>query len=409
MDKPRQWADYAELATLFFIQWLAMGMWFVPLTNVLDAHGLSGIRPYAFATSAIAAFVSPLIFGAMADRGGSPVRVLRGLAIASSLVMVAASWSIQHHWPAYAVLLLIQIQMLCSTPVTSISTSIVFSRLFNPRTEFGPIRAIGTFGWMCGCWVVSAIGADASTLSGYSGAAGWMLLAGFTYLLPNVAPPRSSGPLTLKERMGWDALVLLKNRDHRMVFITAALYNTALAVFFPYTPPQLREFGMTSMSAWMSIGQISEIVAMLTLGRLFLRIRLKWIFVAGLAFGVVRYGLCAFNSKGWVIAGIALHGFSYTLYFITAQIYLEQRIDPAWRTRAQALFYFMISGVGNLVGYLGGGVWFNACASAKGENWFVFWMGVTCYVAVVLTCFLIFYRGLGPMKSRKPADVPSAA
>lgn len=192
-----------------------------------------------------------------------------------------------------------------------------------------------------------------------------------------------------------------------MVFITAALYNVAQAVFFPYTPPQLREFGVGSMSAWMSIGQISEIVAMLCLARLLVNWRLKWVFVAGLVFGIIRYILCATNSKAWVVAGIALHGLSYALYFITAQIYLEQRIDPAWRTRAQALFYFMTSGVGNLIGYLGGGVWFHACGRDGRMNWQLFWMGVACYVTVVLALFMLFYHGRGPLKARRQASAPA--
>ena len=42
-------AEYLELITLFFLQGAALGIWFVPLSNVLDAHGLQGIKPYAFA------------------------------------------------------------------------------------------------------------------------------------------------------------------------------------------------------------------------------------------------------------------------------------------------------------------------------------------------------------------------
>ena len=72
-----------------------MSMWFVPLSTVLDAHGLHAIKPYAFATSALAAFVSPLIFGAMADRQASPVKVLRGLSLATAAAMALASTAIK--------------------------------------------------------------------------------------------------------------------------------------------------------------------------------------------------------------------------------------------------------------------------------------------------------------------------
>ena len=70
-------AEHGELVALFFIEGAALATWFVPLSTVLDAHGLQTIKPYAFAASALAAFVSPLIFGAIADRHASPVRPRR--------------------------------------------------------------------------------------------------------------------------------------------------------------------------------------------------------------------------------------------------------------------------------------------------------------------------------------------
>jgi len=63
-----RWAEYGELTVLFLLQSMAVGIWMVPLSVVLKAHHLAAIAPYAFATSALAALVSPLIFGAMADR-----------------------------------------------------------------------------------------------------------------------------------------------------------------------------------------------------------------------------------------------------------------------------------------------------------------------------------------------------
>ena len=56
----RSW-EYAELVALFFLQGAALAMWIVPLSNVLDTYGLHAIRPYAFAATAIAAFISPLV------------------------------------------------------------------------------------------------------------------------------------------------------------------------------------------------------------------------------------------------------------------------------------------------------------------------------------------------------------
>jgi len=144
-------------------------MWFVPLSTVLDAHGLNAIKPFAFAATALAAFVSPLIFGAMADRHASPVKVLRGLSLATAATMALASTAIKLGWNPWLVLALIQLHALCSSPTFSIASTIVFARVADAQKEFGPIRAMATLGWVAGCWVVSAVGADTSALAGYSG------------------------------------------------------------------------------------------------------------------------------------------------------------------------------------------------------------------------------------------------
>src|SRR5262249_47337395 len=154
----------------------------------------------------------------------------------------------------------------------------VFSRLRSSQREFGPIRAMATLGWMSGCWMVSALNADTTALAGYSGAVMWLVMAAFTFLLRGIAPPQSAGQPTWRQRMGWDALVLLRNHDHRVVFITAALFNIPMAALYPFTPPQLVELGFKHTSAWMSFAQVTELVAMFALAGLFARWRLKWIF-----------------------------------------------------------------------------------------------------------------------------------
>jgi nucleoside transporter len=386
--------EFVELLGLFFLQGAALGIWFVPLSPVLDAHGYQSIKPLAFATSALAAFLSPLFFGAVADRHVSPVRVLRWLGMASALTMALATAAIGRHFPSWVVLGLIQVFALCASPTWSITSAIVFARLQDAQSQFGPIRSLATIGWIAGCGLVSLLNADATTTAGYTGAVLWLLLAGYTFLLPVVEPPKSAVKLTWHERLGLDALVLLVNRDHRIVFLTVGIYCIPLAAFYPYTPPHLQELGLLHTSAWLSLGQISEVFAMFTLGGFLMRWRLKWIFCLGLTFGVLRFAFSALNTKGWLLAGVALHGVSYTFVFITAQIYLDARVDPQWRTRAQALLSLVNGGIGNLLGFLGTGWWFATCTTDDSTRWPLFWGVLSVAVFGVMVLFLTAYRGL---------------
>jgi nucleoside transporter len=370
-------------------------MWFVPLSAVLEAHGLAHIRPYAFATSGLAAFVSPLLFGAMADRHASPVKVLRWLALATAGAMAAASTAIRAGADVWVILALVQLHAFCSSPTWSIASTIVFARLEDAKKEFGPVRAMATIGWMVGCLLVSALAADRSTLAGYLGAGMWLVVGGFTFWLPVLETPKAAVGLTWAQRFGYDALELLKNRDTRVIFLTSALFTVPLAGFYPYTPSHLRELGLERTTAWMSLGQVTEIVGMLALGTMLLRWRLKWILLLGLGLGVVRFLFCAIGTPWALIVGVLLHGGSFTFVTITAQIYIDQRVDPGWRARAQALMALLNSGFGNMAGYLGTGAWFAACTAGERTVWPTFWLGLAAAMAVVGIFFVATYRGRG--------------
>jgi MFS family permease len=386
-------SEYAELMILFFIQATAMAIWFVPLGAILDANHLPGIKPYAFATVALASFISPLMFGAMADRHVEPAKVLCGLATCTSIMMALIGLAIEHGVNGWLVLLLILLFSLTYAPMFSISTALALARLENARKEFGAVRSLATIGWMAGALLVGLMNLDRSAKTEYLGAVVWLLVAGFTFFLPRLEIPSSAEHLSWKQRMGLDALTLLKDHDTRVVFITTTLFNIPISAFYPYAPTHLHDLGMQNTSAWMGLAQVTEIIAMFSLGWLLLKWRLKWIIVFGLGFGVARFALSALNTKTGLLMGIGLHGASYVLVYISAMIYINQRVEPAWRTRAQALLTLMNGGVGNLIGYLFCGWWFSDCTTVTGTHWTLYWALLSLMVVAIGLYFTATYRG----------------
>jgi MFS family permease len=387
-------AQQAELMGLLFLHGVAFGSWFVPLGPVLDQAGYGSIKTIAFAASAIAALMSPLFFGAMADRLVAPIKVFRWTCATSALLALFVGISVENRWSPWLVWLLIQAQSLFSTPTSSLAGSIVFSRLLDSTRRFGMIRALGTIGWMAGCWTTSLMHVDSSPKAFYLSGVLWFLAALYTLLLPQgVMPMLTSQKLTLKERFGFDALRLLRDHDNRVIFVTAALVAIPFSAFYPYTPAHLADLEFESLSAWMSLGQASEVLAMVGIGGILGRWKLKWLVIAGLSCGLARYLLYSVDKPLPVLSGLALHGIAFTFTHVVSQIDLAERIEPELRSRAQALLSLMTGGIGNLTGYFVTGVWMYLCTVDSRVDWKTYWLGLGGIVFAVLIYFSVGYRG----------------
>jgi MFS family permease len=189
---------------------------------------------------------------------------------------------------------------------------------------------------------------------------------------------------------------LLRDHDHRVVFITAALIAIPFAAFYPFTPPHLASLGLERISAWMSLGQISEVIALICMGGILRRWKFKWVIAAGIGFGAVRYLLYATNSTVPVLMGLVLHGAAFTFTYVSTQVYLAERIEQSWRTRAQALLSLMTGGLGNLIGYLTCGAWIALCKTGDVVHWSLYWGGLSALVLSVLVYFTVSYHGIPP-------------
>jgi hypothetical protein len=344
----------------------------------------------------VAAFVSPLLVGSFADRSIPPVKLLRWLYWLSGFWLMAMFAVIDRGWGGGAMLTCMQLHSLCFSPCASLLASIALVALHYPGVEFGPMRMWATVSWV--------LAADTSVLSGYV-AGGVLITLGFaTYLLPAWQVPIVAKARNWKEVFGLDALALLRHPDHRTILITATLIGMPLAAFYPYTPLQLTALGVGHPTATMSLGQTTEVVALLTLAALLCRVRLKWAILLGLMFGVARLALFALNTRTALLIGITLHGACYVLVVVMAQIYLAERVERAMQARAQALFAMLTSGVSNLLGYLGTGSWFLLMTNNGVTRWSLYWSGLCATTVAITVYFAWAYHGVGHGFFRQPSD-----
>jgi MFS family permease len=391
---PAPHPERLKLAALFFLTAFALGLWNVNFSAVLKAYGYEVLVPYAWATNALAAMIAPLVVGALADQRFSSEKVLRGLALGAATFITLQYYAIQQQWHWGVVLGLTQVHALWSVPSFGLATSLVIGRLHNPRTQFGPLRAWATTGWIAAGLLISwVLQADTSVVSGFSAAVAWLVVVAVTFTLKPVPPPGHKQHRTWSDVLGLEAWSLLKHPDHRVVFLGAGLLNAPLAAFYQSTPLHLGELGVKHATAYMALGQVMEIVGLVMLAWLLGRFRLKWLFLGGIAFGMLRYLLFSRDTVAFMGLGIFMHGILFTLFYMTAQIYLEHRIPAAMRARAQALLSLMMSGFGNLIGSLGCGWWWHACYDGQRTDWHTYWLGLAGVVGVIFLWFAWSYRG----------------
>jgi MFS family permease len=195
-----------------------------------------------------------------------------------------------------------------------------------------------------------------------------------------------------------DAFRLLGERDHLVFFSVTTLLSIPLAAFFMHTPIHLSALGIEKATATMTIGQISEIAAMLLMSVVMTRFRVKTVLMVALALSALRYFLFsiagATGGSAWLIGGIALHGLCYTLYFITGQLFLDRRVEPEMRSQAQGLLSLVSNGLGSVIGTLLSVRLHDFTVGAGHGGWSTYWFIQGACIAICLPILMIFYHGV---------------
>ena len=387
---------FAAIWLVFFLQGMGPGMWMPALTNILGSMGLREWVPWAFIVSPVCALVSPLIGGALADQRVPANRLFVWSTVVAALGLLAAFWVLEAGWHPLWFLGFLGISSLAGGPAWGLLATVSMTHLRHGERTFPLVRVGATIGWIAGGLITShLLLSDTSVLCGYVSAGVRMAAAFAALLLPLTLPLGRA--TSWKSRLGLDAFVLMKQRDHLVFFLVTALYSIPITAIYMYAPELLKVLGDPRPTGTMTIAQVLEVVSMFALGAMMTRMRVKALLMWSLGLSVLRFALSATagwtGMIGWHLGGIALHGMCYTFYFITAQIFLDRRVDPGMKGQAQGLLSMVSSGLGPLMGALVCG-WLREHLVADGvHGWDAFWMSLSAMAALCFVIFGLFYRG----------------
>lgn len=386
-----------KLSLMMFLEFFIWGAWFVTLgTYLAQRYAATGSQMgMAYETQSIGAILAPFVIGLIADRYFSAQKILGCLHLLGAvlLALVVKSGDFSAFYP------LILLYMLLYMPTLALVNAIAFRQLQQQPEKFAQIRVFGTVGWIVAGLLIGYFGWESEQQLHYTfilAAIASALLGLLSFFLPDTPPSNRAGSTSLREMLGLDALTLLKDRSYLTFFLTSVLICIPLAFYYQNTNLFLNDIGISGAAAKMSMGQMSEIVFMLLLPFFFKCFGIKWTLLIGILAWVLRYMLFAYGNSGelvWMLfVGILLHGICYDFFFVTGQIYTEQKAGDKHKAAAQGLITLATYGLGMLLGFRLAGWVTDSYTVAGSYQWYQIWMLPAAFAGLVLLVFAVLFK-----------------
>lgn len=374
---------------MMFLQFFVWGAWYTMVGQYLVKIGMGEAIGWVYTVGPIAAIISPLFLGIVADRFFPSQRVLSVLMLIGGIAMFLApmiaescaeTWAgtlagltadgksaqeaieseygggllgifppiIPDQLPFVGILF---VHMLCFMPTLGLTNTITFRNIENQEKQFPVIRVFGTIGWIvAGAILGYGLKLDETPVPLYTAGGFCLLLAVYAFFLPNTPPPDKGKKAKVSDLLGLRALGLMKERSFAVFMLASMLICIPLAGYYAIAAVFINEAGFHSAGGVMIWGQISEIIFMLLIPVLFARLGVKWMLAIGMLAWVLRYVLFATAAPdgiAWMIfLGILLHGICYDFFFVTGFIYTDKKAPSEIRGQAQGLLVLVTQGIG---------------------------------------------------------------
>ncbi len=408
-----------RLSLMMFFEYFIWGAWYVPVATWLGQtlHFSGQQIGLVMGTTALGAVVSPFLVGLMADELFANQKLLGALhGIGGVLLWYASTQS--SFGMVYFILL---IYALCYMPTMALTNALAFRQMQDTQKDFGSIRVLGTFGWIVAGTLIDKVLAKLPGLQGIEASPTPLRLAAivsmvmgiYSLTLPHTPPLRAAHGFKLSNIFPPEAFRLFKDRSFSIFVLASFLICIPLQFYYSFTNLFLNEIHFSDADFKMSFGQWSELLFMLALPWFFRRVGVKYTMMLGMLAWVLRYVAFGAGNTGsleWLLYfGIVMHGICYDFFFVTGQVYVDQKAPQALRAAAQGMITFITYGIGMFVGSLicGRVVDAYAATSAAGvvsHRWFPIWMVPAVASAAVLLFFALGFRNKESAPQASAAD-----
>jgi len=382
-----------QLMTMMFLMFFSWGAWYGQMSKyLLTTLNATGDQVgMAYTTFSIASIAAPFFVGLIADRFFSAQKVMGILNLVGGVIL----YFLCQNTSADNFFWYILAYTLCFAPNLALSSSIAMNQMRNPEKEFASIRVTGTVAWIVVTNIVGfmALGDQVTIfqIAMYSSFA----LGIYAFFLPDT-PPKSDANSSIAQIVGLDALQLFKDRSFLIFFISSILICIPLSFYYAMANPSLTDSHMSNVENKMSLGQFSEVIFMLLIPIAFVKLGVKKMLIVGLIAWIVRFICFGYGdgiSSEWILyIGIILHGVCYDFFFVTGQIYTDQKAGEKIKNAAQGLITLATYGIGMGIGSKLSGVVLDAYTSNGVHDWKSVWMVPAGIAVLVLILFVLFFQ-----------------
>jgi nucleoside transporter len=386
-----------QLMLMMFLMFFTWGAWYGQMGKYLfTSLKASGEQiGSAYATFSIASIIAPFFMGMVADRFFSAQKVMGVLNLLGAVILY---FLIQNQNPDTFFWYILAYTMTFA-PNLALSSSIAMNQMQDPGKEFPAIRVLGTIAWIVVTNIIGFYGIG-DKVAIYQIAMFTSIVWGiFSFTLPDT-PPKATGKATFSQILGTDAFVLFKDRSFLIFFISSVLVCIPLAFYYAHANLSLTESNMTNVENKMSLGQASEVLFMLLIPFALQKFGIKKMLIVGLIAWIIRFVCFGYGdgiSSEWILyLAIILHGVCYDFFFVTGQIYTDNKAGEKIKNSAQGLITLATYGIGMGIGSILSGKVLDKYSTVEGtitkHDWTSVWMVPAGIAAIVLVLFIIFFK-----------------
>ncbi len=392
-----KFATRIQLSVMMFLNFFVWGIWFVTMGTYLSKslHATDVQNGLAYGTQSLGAIIAPFIIGLIADKFFAAQKILGLLHIAGAGLMYYIS-TLTDFNAFYPVIL---VYMIVYMPTLALVNAISFKQMNNPEKEFSFIRVWGTIGWIAAGLLIGWLALEQKNALANTfriSAAVSVALGLFSFSLPNTPPTNTNKKVTIGEIIGLDALKLLKDKNFLIFFLSSLLICIPLAFYYQETNVFLNEIKVEGAAAKMSMGQMSETIFLFLMPLFFTRLGVKKMLLVGMIAWLLRYLFFAYgniNESAWLLyLGIILHGVCYDFFFVTGQIYTDEKAGIAIRSSAQGMITLATYGVGMLIGFWFAGLITDHFKTTDGHAWRNIWLIPAAISGILILVFGILFK-----------------